>query len=283
MTLHSAVSNVAKEAGYSVDSVVVTSTDVTTQQLYAIANRVIQEMADEHPWQKLTKSASISLVDGTSSYALPGDFSHYHYDTFWNSSSSWRVLGPISAQEYAEIRGYGPDSTIYQRFQIRGVTSTQLLISPTPTAAETLIFEYIAARPVRPKTWTASLSVTSGDYIFYNGNYYLATATGTTGATPPTHTTGSVSDGGITWSYSESSYTTFLKDTDEPIFNQRILEQGILERFAEIKGFDVVKRFADQVADEFAKQEPGRIIYMDGEPRRFVFAENGRALFGRGN
>jgi hypothetical protein len=33
------------------------------------------------------------------------------------------------------------------------------------------------------------------------GNVYLAASTGTTGATPPTHTSGTVSDGGVNWTY----------------------------------------------------------------------------------
>lgn len=49
--------------------------------------------------------------------------------------------------------------------------------------------------------WTASMTVGSNYRVYYNGNEYMALNTGTAGATPPTHTTGSASDGTITWQY----------------------------------------------------------------------------------
>jgi hypothetical protein len=49
--------------------------------------------------------------------------------------------------------------------------------------------------------WTAGASATAGDYFYYGLNVYQAAGSGTTGATPPTHTSGSVSDGTVTWAY----------------------------------------------------------------------------------
>lgn len=49
--------------------------------------------------------------------------------------------------------------------------------------------------------WSAGLAVVANYRVYYNGNEYMALNTGTTGATPPTHTTGTVSDGTINWQY----------------------------------------------------------------------------------
>lgn len=282
MTLLSAVQNVASEAGYAIDSVVVTSNDVTTKQLYMIANRIIREMQDAYPWPVLFKQYSFSLVSGTSTYALPGDFSSYHYDTWWNQSDGWRVIGPMSAQEYSTYIGSDVTSVVYDRFQIRGAADNKILYYPTPAASgDVIIFEYLAARAVRPPTWTTGESVTSGDYRSYNGNYYTASTTGTTGATPPTHTSGSASDGTITWAYYSGTYETFLADTDVPVLSQRILEQGMLERFAEIKGLTVVPRYETQLQEEYSKQEPGKVLFADGDQtERFQYGRNGRVVFG---
>ena len=278
----SAVQNVASEAGYAIDSVVVTSNDVTTKQLYMIANRIIREMQDAYPWPVLFKQHSFSLVSGTSTYALPGDFSSYHYDTWWNQSDGWRVIGPMSAQEYSTYIGSDVTSVVYDRFQIRGAADNKILYYPTPAASgDVIIFEYLAARAVRPPTWTTGESVTSGDYRSYNGNYYTASTTGTTGATPPTHTSGSASDGTITWAYYSGTYETFLADTDVPVLSQRILEQGMLERFAEIKGLTVVPRYETQLQEEYSKQEPGKVLFADGDQtERFQYGRNGRVVFG---
>lgn len=284
MSLIEAVTNVANEATYKVDTTVIASTDVTTKQLLAIANRVIREMSDAYNWPKLRKTGSFTLTDSVSTYALPGDFSFYHYETFWNQSEGWRLFGPMSSQQYAENIGFGDTSTVYDEFTIRGMTDNEITIYPTPgtdVASDVIVFQYTSNRPVRPKTWATGQSITSGQYRFYNGNYYVATTTGTTGATPPTHTTDApVSDGGVTWDYYEGAYSTFLADTDEPVLPQRILEQGMLERFAELHALTVAPRFLDQLQDEYSKQVPGKILYAGGVRHREQYANNGRVIFG---
>jgi hypothetical protein len=284
MTLATAVANVAAEAGYTVDSNIVTSSDVTTKQLLAIAQRINREIGDQYPWPKLYASGSITLVGGQATYSLPAAFSWYHYETFWNSSNRWRILGPMSPQEYAEVRGYGLNTTVYQRFQIRGVTNSELLISPTPSAAQNnniIIFEYVADRSARPRTWTTSTTYGVNSYTFYNGNYYETASGGTTGATPPTHTSGSVSDGGVLWTYYNGPYSEFLADTDETVFNQKTLELGMLERFAEIHGLTGIQpRYMTQMHEDYSRQQTSKIIYAGGHTRAELFARSGTAVFG---
>lgn len=284
MSLATVIQNVANEAGYTVESNILTSTETTTKQLLAITNRMNREIFEAYPWPKCYASGAITLVNGQATYQLPAAFSYYHYETFWNSSTRWRVLGPMTAQEYAEIRGFGLNTTVYQRFQIRGVSNSQLLISPTPGpsySGDIIIFEYIADRSVRPKQWTTSTSFAAGAYCFNNGNYYKTTAGGTTGATAPTHTTGSASDGGVTWDYYDGIYDQFLADTDVSLFNEKLLEQAVLERFAEIHGLDSIKpRFETQLNEEFSRDQNGKIIFAGGQTRGNLFARNGVAVFG---
>lgn len=284
MSLLTAVTNVANEAGYVVGSTVIGSTDVTTKQLLAIAQRVAAEMAIAYPWTKLYASGAITLAAGQESYALPAAFSSAHYETFWNQSTRWRVLGPMSPQEFAQQKGYGLITTVYRRYQIRGVSNNQLYIEPPPGAAEngqTIIFEYIADRHIRPMIWAQGQVITSGQYRFYNGNYYQASNAATTGATPPTHTSGSASDGAVTWAYYSGAYNQFLADTDEIVLPQRILEQGMLERYAEIHGIQTVQpKFLTQLNEEFAKDLTGKVLYAGGDSSRLQFARAGKAVFG---
>ena len=284
MSLATVIQNVANEAGYTVESNILTSTEITTKQLLAITNRMNREIFEAYPWPKCYASGAITLVNGQATYQLPAAFSYYHYETFWNSSTRWRVLGPMTAQEYAEIRGYGLNTTVYQRFQIRGLSNSQLLISPTPGASvsgDIIIFEYIADRSVRPKQWTTTTTFAAGAYCFNNGNYYSTTAGGTTGATAPTHTSGSASDGGVTWDYYDGIYDKFFADTDVSLFNEKLLEQAVLERFAEIHGLEGVKpRFEMQLNEEFSRDQNGKIIYAGGQVRGNLFARNGVAVFG---
>jgi len=284
MSIATVIQNVANEAGYTVESNILTSTETTTKQLLAIANRINRDIFEAYPWPKCFASGAITLVNGQATYQLPAAFSYYHYETFWNSSTRWRVLGPMSEQEYAEIRGFGINTTVYQRFQIRGISNSELLISPTPNASndgDIVVFEYIADRSVRPRTWTASTVFAANAYCFYNGNYYQTAAGGTSGSTPPTHTSGSQSDGGVTWTYYSGAYSEFLADTDSSIFQEKLLEQGILERFAEIHGLDSIRpRFDMQLNEEFSRDQNGKIIYAGGRIRDNLFARNGVAVFG---
>ena len=52
--------------------------------------------------------------------------------------------------------------------------------------------------------WYAGRATTAGQYVLVNYNVYKATTTGTTGATKPVHTSGTVSDGGISWQWIEN-------------------------------------------------------------------------------
>lgn len=282
MSIATVIRNVANEAGYTVESNILTSTETTTKQLVAIANRINRDIFEAFPWPKCFASGSITTVAGQATYALPAAFSMYQYETFWNQSTRWRVLGPISEQDFAQIQGYGVLPTVYQRFQIRGMSNNEILISPTPgSSGQILIFEYIADRSVVPKTWITSTYFAPNAYCFYNGNYYQTTAGGTTGATAPTHTTGSATDGGVTWNYYNGPYSEFLADTDTSIFQEKLLEQGILERFAQIHGLEGVKpAFDTQLVEEFGRTKGGKVIYAGALNRPSQFGRNNVVTFG---
>lgn len=57
--------------------------------------------------------------------------------------------------------------------------------------------------------WTTATVVGAGATRWYGFNKYTTVAGGTTGATPPTHVSGSVSDGGVTWNYVKSVTPSF--------------------------------------------------------------------------
>lgn len=273
------IDNVGRECGWEVvTSNIVNSTDVTTKMLLGMCNRVVNEMASGYTWPKLRKSHSITLVDGQATYALPGDFSYAHWDTFWNQTDHWRLFGPLTQQDYAAIKGYGNLAAAFSQFQIRGITDNQLTITPTPGSdddSQVIIFEYTTARPIRPQTWEAGQIVASGDYTFYNGIYYKASTSGTTAGTNPTD------DSGVTWAEYSGPYEKFLADTDVSVLSERILEQGVMERFAAIKQLNVVPLFLNQLEEEYGRTLTGKTLYAGGHNRSyFQHAFNGKVNFG---
>lgn len=52
--------------------------------------------------------------------------------------------------------------------------------------------------------WRTGISVTANDYYIYDNKVYQAQTTATTGATAPTHTSGTVSDGTVDWLFVEN-------------------------------------------------------------------------------
>lgn len=50
-------------------------------------------------------------------------------------------------------------------------------------------------------TWATGQTILLNQVRKYGNNHYYATVAGTTGATPPTHGSGAVSDGGVTWTF----------------------------------------------------------------------------------
>lgn len=51
--------------------------------------------------------------------------------------------------------------------------------------------------------WTTATYYTVGTIVYYSNKKYIAASEGTSGATPPTHSLGSVSDGTVSWIYME--------------------------------------------------------------------------------
>lgn len=60
--------------------------------------------------------------------------------------------------------------------------------------------------------WTTSTAYVEGDQVYFGTNIYEATTAGTSGGTPPTHTTSTASDGGVTWLFRVST-TSFINVT----------------------------------------------------------------------
>lgn len=285
MALTDIISDIGEEAGYKVvTSSITNSNDTTTKQLLAMTNRIVAEMMDAFNWPVLHKTATVTLVADQSTYNLPSDFSRYHHDTFWNSSEQWKIYGPLTQQEYALRLGYGEVISVFDEFQIRGMTESQILIYPTPgtgTAGQIITFQYTSARPVRPRTFSSGVSYTAGDYVYDNGYYYIAQNTAVSGILPLDPTDVPPFDGAVTWTVYEGPYMEFENDTDVCNLSERILTQGVLERYAVLKNLSVQPLFELQLNDEYAKRVPGKTLYGSNNTRqRFQHAINGRVNFG---
>lgn len=239
MSLLTMIQNVCLEQGLPRPESVISSTDLTTRQLLAIANRAVREMRTRAVWPSLSKEHAITLVDATASYAMPYDYDRQIHRTHWNRNRKWEILGPMTPQEYQfRVRGI-VSTTPRQYFRMSGWAERQFHVVPTPTSSDAghiISFEYQTVSAVRARPWETGTTFAAGEYASSEGNNYYTILGGVTGATAPVHTSGSVSDGGVTWDFYGSPYDTFRVDTDESVLDENVLGLGVQWRFMQQKG-----------------------------------------------
>lgn len=211
--------------------------------LKSLLEQAAQDLRDEYPWPELNKEYTFTFTDAVASYALPSDFNRTQMETLWNRTQHWPLIGPLDAVSWQFYKSGIVATFPMQRFRIKGWVTNQFFIDPTPdstVATQTAAYEYISATTVRPITWVASTSWLGHQYCSYNGNIYNRGSAGaaTSGTTPPTHTSGSVSDGSITWTYTNAIFDTVLDDADEFILDNQMIIEGACWRFLQARGLD---------------------------------------------
>jgi len=75
------------------------------------------------------------------------------------------------------------------------------------------------------QTWEPGLAINASGRVVFNGNAYRAQAAGTTGNIAPTHTTGTISDGGVDFTFDHNGFTpveiTAVNSPTEAIADKR--------------------------------------------------------------
>lgn len=239
MTILEIIQDVCSELSLPRHESVVGNTDLTIRQLLAQAHDDIDQMRRALEWPELQKEATITLVDGQASYALPGDYYKQVSRTHWDLNNQWELVGPLTAQEWQYYKSGIVGIGIRRRFRVKGSTTAQVFIDPTPDssdAGQELRYEYISKSCVRPKTWVTGTTFLAGSFCFYNGNIYTTTAGGVSGVTAPTHTSSNASDGGIDWEFYSEPYTKYRADTDLPLLDPETHKKGIRWRWLDSKG-----------------------------------------------
>jgi hypothetical protein len=216
----------------------VSSTNNSIAQLVKLANRIGVSLSKNYQFAELRKRHAFNLVASQESYAIPGDFEHFLFDTFWDAETKRPMCGPLSPSEWEARKNGAVPSSVYYRYTVYGGATKKIYISPTPTTTNEIVFEYQSTNFCKPKTWTTSTSFTAGSYCFYEGNIYYTSAGGTTGSDAPVHTTGSDDDGAVSWEYFNEPYNKFLADTDEVLIDQDVLELGIMALYCRTKNLE---------------------------------------------
>jgi len=223
------------------------SLDSNARQLLALIEEVGRDLRNTRAFPQLKKIYTFTTVNGQASYNLPNDFFCKSLDTEWDTSNKWKLLGPETDSMFNE-RVYGyvelENRTSYRMFGNNDTGyggSGQFHITPTPgTSPVTLSFEYTSKNYILPRTWTTGFFADWDSYCFSAGRIYFTTAGGTTGTTPPVHSSGSVSDGGVIWTAQplDFAYERATSDADRLVFEDEVILLGVKYKFLQSKGLD---------------------------------------------
>lgn len=138
------VQNVASWLQLSVPTAVWSSTDNQVIQLRTLLNRegdAVRAWPD-HNWNKLVKETSFVTLAANLQPAMPVDFDHICNQTMWNRTMNRPVWGPMDEQQWQQELAGPTFSSPYYAYRIRGGT---LLMTPVPTAGNSVYYEYVSS------------------------------------------------------------------------------------------------------------------------------------------
>ncbi len=236
---------IASEIGFPEPTALAVGSATFTLQLKRLLQRCAEDMRKRYPWPELNKDGTITLVANQESYALPDDFDYFHNETFWDRTNSLKAMGSITPREWQDLK-YGYRTSARTLFRIKGKSSKQIFIYPTPQAGDAgtvLGFEYQSKSWLNPQAWTTGSTygvdtyVSSGEYIFYSASGGVA------GATAPTPSV--LNDGGITWTLYTQPYESVTSDNDMYLLPSDCMALGVQWLWRRNRGFDAQEFFQE--------------------------------------
>lgn len=142
MSLLTVVQNVCRATAQPVPLTVTGSTDVTVQQMFALANEEGDELARSFDWQIMRAQWTLTTTATTVQAGwLPDDIDHFIFGTQFDRSTMRRVLGPITPQMWQAIQAQPQLNRVFLAWIQRG---GEVLVTPTPSAGDTIAYEYIS-------------------------------------------------------------------------------------------------------------------------------------------
>ena len=143
MTLLTIVQNASIDLSLPVPDAVISETDPAVKLMLRCAQEEGRSLAGRHAWQALTSEHTFTTVaTAAQTSSIPSDFHRLIIETMFNRTRNVRVWGPVDASEWQEAQA-SLVTRVDPAFRIRGDT---ILITPTPTAGQTVAYEYISTK-----------------------------------------------------------------------------------------------------------------------------------------
>ncbi len=148
MTLLTICEDAASQLGLRKPTAVVGSNGLTEQMLLRFANLEGDSLSRWHDWQALIVEQTFTTIAAEAqTSALPSDYDRMIYNVeIWNRTNSTRYVGPTAQRYWQRLKSNSATGAVGAWRLLRG----GLNLYPTPTAGETVAFEYIT------KNWCES-------------------------------------------------------------------------------------------------------------------------------
>jgi len=138
MSFLTIIQNASDRLGITRPTTAVASTDQQVLQLVGLAQEEGKDLAKRNAWQALQTEHTFPTVASTASYALPDGFDSILKETVFNRTRRRRMVGDLTPEQWQETQS-SLVTMVNPAFRIRG---SLFYISPTPTAVETIAYEY---------------------------------------------------------------------------------------------------------------------------------------------
>lgn len=133
-----------------VTSVLGTTPSDFERLMAALVNRQGRALRDakENGWTVMQRLYTFVTAAGTDEYSLPSDYVQLINDTVWDRSLISPAQGPLSPAQWQTIKsgliGTGAYSRRFRVVRSASAVTRKFIIDPTPTAIETVAFEYLS-------------------------------------------------------------------------------------------------------------------------------------------
>jgi hypothetical protein len=125
-------------------STVVGNTDPAAILMRRLSTEGGKTVAKRHHWTALTTEKTFTTTAAAAQVAsVATDFERIIPETMFNRTKRRRVYGPIDNAEWQRIQS-SLTTYVEHCYRIRGSGTASILITPTPTAGDTIAYEYIS-------------------------------------------------------------------------------------------------------------------------------------------
>lgn len=148
MSLLTIIVGASQEINVVEPTTVINAADLQTKQMLALCRKECKDLVRRFDWQTLIREGSFSTLAAETQSTLSAasadsDFYRFLPGTMWNRTRFWQVGGPLNEVEWQQKKAAAAAVGVRNYFRIRG---DSFLFFPTPTAGDSIKFEYITSK-----------------------------------------------------------------------------------------------------------------------------------------